>query len=142
MRIFRIKSKRPDEGAAMVEFALILPFLLLILFGIIEFGWALSTTLDIRHGAREGARLAAVNADSAIVMGNTVCDSMSLAGGATVIFANPGDVGDEATVTVEMDPYDSLTGFLDILLPGSLGTTVTIRIEQDSTWAADTGNCP
>ena len=50
-----------DEGAALVEFALIAPILFLLIFGVIEFGWAFSQNMDVRHGARETARLAAVN---------------------------------------------------------------------------------
>lgn len=125
----------------MIEFALLLPFLLLVMIGIMEYGWALSTNLDIRHGAREAARLAAVDAGSVPAMGAIVCDSMSFADGAAVVFSNPGSVGAEATVTVFVDPYDSLTGF-PIPLPANLGTTVTIRIEQDSSWGGGNFSCP
>ncbi len=54
---------RGDRGAALVEFALIAMPLFLILFGTIEFGWAFFQLNDIRHGAREGIRLVAVDAD-------------------------------------------------------------------------------
>ena len=55
------RGRRPRErGAVLVEFAIISPVLALLLFGVIEFGWAFSQNLDVRHGAREAARLAAV----------------------------------------------------------------------------------
>ena len=41
--------------------ALVAPFLLLLLFGIIEFAWVFGQNLSVTHGAREGARLAAVD---------------------------------------------------------------------------------
>ncbi|HSP04647.1 MAG TPA: TadE family protein, partial [Acidimicrobiales bacterium] len=52
-----------ERGAALVEFALIATPLFLILFGTIEFGWAFFQLNDIRHGAREGIRLVAVDSD-------------------------------------------------------------------------------
>ena len=45
-----------EEGAAAVEFALVLPILILILFGIIEFGFALHNKEVITNASREGAR--------------------------------------------------------------------------------------
>jgi Flp pilus assembly protein TadG len=43
-----------------VEFALLLPLVLLILFGIIDFGWALNAQITLTQAAREGARVAAL----------------------------------------------------------------------------------
>jgi Flp pilus assembly protein TadG len=51
----------PDRGAVAVEFALLLPILLLIAFGIIDFGRALNAQITLTQAAREGARLAALN---------------------------------------------------------------------------------
>ena len=51
----------PDRGSVAVEFALLLPMLLLIVFGIIDFGRALNAQITLTQAAREGARLAAVN---------------------------------------------------------------------------------
>ena len=50
------RSKRDDRGAAMVEFAIVLPVLMLILLGIIEFGRAYNAQVSIQAAAREGAR--------------------------------------------------------------------------------------
>ena len=49
-----------DRGAALVEFAIIMPLLFLILFGIIEFAIAYNDYQSIRQGARDGARQAVV----------------------------------------------------------------------------------
>lgn len=48
------------RGAALVEFALVMPLLLLLLIGIMEFGRAWSQTQVITDAARQGARLAAL----------------------------------------------------------------------------------
>jgi len=50
-----------DRGSVAVEFALLLPLLLLIAFGIIDFGRALNAQITLTQAAREGARLAALN---------------------------------------------------------------------------------
>jgi Flp pilus assembly protein TadG len=50
------RSGRREEGAAAVEFALLLPILLLILFGIIDFGRALNMQIQLTEAAREGVR--------------------------------------------------------------------------------------
>ncbi|MGD0686970.1 MAG: TadE/TadG family type IV pilus assembly protein [Streptosporangiaceae bacterium] len=50
-----------DRGAAAVEFALLLPLLLLIVFGIIDFGRALNAQITLTQAAREGARLEALD---------------------------------------------------------------------------------
>jgi Flp pilus assembly protein TadG len=51
---------RDERGAVAVEFALLAPLMVVILFAIIEFGIALTRTLAYESAAREGARYAAV----------------------------------------------------------------------------------
>jgi Flp pilus assembly protein TadG len=65
------RSKRDDRGAAMVEFAIVLPVLLLILLGIIEFGRAYNTQVSIQAAAREGARELALRHSSTDVVSAT-----------------------------------------------------------------------
>lgn len=52
-----------NRGASMVEFALVLPVLLLILFGIIEFGIIIYNQQVITNASREGARFGIVSVD-------------------------------------------------------------------------------
>lgn len=54
-----LKAKK-RRGAALVEFALILPFLIFLLLGIIEFGIVVMHQLTLEQAAREGSRIAAV----------------------------------------------------------------------------------
>ncbi|MFZ5626308.1 MAG: TadE/TadG family type IV pilus assembly protein [Bacillota bacterium] len=63
-----MERKRGERGQALVEMALVLPLLLMLLFGIIEFGRIFHAYLTVNNGAREGARLAVVGAqDTAII---------------------------------------------------------------------------
>lgn len=56
--IERLKNGR---GQSLVEFAILLPLLLLLLMGILEFGIMLNSYLTIHNSAREGARLGIVS---------------------------------------------------------------------------------
>ncbi len=60
-----IGRKARDRGATAVEFALVLPLLLLLVFGIIDFGRALNAQITLTQAAREGARLEALGDPSA-----------------------------------------------------------------------------
>jgi len=56
------RARRREDGAAAVEFALVVPFLLLLVFGIISYGYMLSFRQALSQGAAEGVRAAAVSA--------------------------------------------------------------------------------
>ena len=59
----RVVSSRGQDGAAAVEFALLLPLLVLLLFGFIQFGLAFNTRIQATNAAREAARQAVVGID-------------------------------------------------------------------------------
>ena len=59
----RVVSGRGQDGAAAVEFALLLPLLVLLLFGFIQFGLAFNTRIQATNAAREAARQAVVGID-------------------------------------------------------------------------------
>jgi Flp pilus assembly protein TadG len=60
-----------DRGATAVEFALLLPVLLLLVFGLIDFGRALNAQITLTQAAREGARLAALGGQLSAVVSRT-----------------------------------------------------------------------
>jgi Flp pilus assembly protein TadG len=66
MRRRLARSAPHDRGAAAVEFALLLPMLLLIVFGLIDFGRALNAQITLTQAAREGARLAALGESNVV----------------------------------------------------------------------------
>jgi Flp pilus assembly protein TadG len=148
---------RGDDGAVLVEFALIVPILFLIVFGIIEFGWGFAQYLDVRHGTREGARLAAVNytnpdisppssgATQSQEILTEVCSRIGDTAGVTVTLsfddAAETDLGDRASIALTSQ-FDTLTGFLDAFLEGAdINDTVSFRLERDATWTEDSLTC-
>jgi Flp pilus assembly protein TadG len=68
------RGAQDTTGAAAVEFALVLPIILLLLFGIIEFGRAWNVRQTLTDAAREGARLAAVG--NGVIPQGTLEDSV------------------------------------------------------------------
>ena len=67
---------------------IVLGFLLLLVLGIVEFGYLLGEFNDVRHGAREGARLAAVNSGDNNFLETVTVDRMDLTAVVTVEFTD------------------------------------------------------
>jgi Flp pilus assembly protein TadG len=149
---------RDERGASLVEFALVLPLLVVLLFGIIEASWAFAQQNDVRHGAREGARLATVDFGNVATIAQEVCDRMDVVYPSetptvtlTPILPGAGGLGDTAQITVSSSP-GSLTGVIDAVFGGlTMSSTIEFRLEQptDGTaaqwWAGGAGGtftCP
>ena len=93
------KRLQNQQGAALVEFAVVLPMLLLLLFGIIEFGRVLSVSHSVNSAAREGARVASLpGSDNDSVLA-AIQNDLALAG--------------LAVDSVEFDPIDISTASPD-----------------------------
>jgi Flp pilus assembly protein TadG len=69
---------RSDRGAAAVEFALILPLLILLLMGIVQFGRVLNTQITLTGAAREGVRVMAIQDDAVAARAATIQAAPSL----------------------------------------------------------------
>lgn len=137
--------RNQDRGAQLVEFALLAPLLILLVLGIVELGWLFSQNNDVKHGAREGARAAAVNrGDNASLLSET-CDAMDLAAPATVTFEDSatGEIGSTGVVTVTSSPTSlSGLGLIEAFLPSTLKSSIEFRLEQRSdAWSNTSGSC-
>ncbi len=70
-----------DLGAAAVEFALVVPILLLLVMGILDYGRFFFDSISLRQGAREGARQAVVQQyPGRVLVAGALCDSLSTTG--------------------------------------------------------------
>ena len=105
---------RSERGAVAVEFALLLPVLMIILLGIIEFGMAFSAQITLSNAAREGARTMAIQ-NSVIATGTAVIAAAPTVAPAIVtsqIVISPVVCAAGQVVTVEIRyPYHFLTSF-------------------------------
>ncbi|MSO79703.1 MAG: pilus assembly protein [Acidimicrobiia bacterium] len=59
-RRFDGRGRRGEQGSALVELAVVLPILLMLVFGMVEFGIAFNDNIALRQGVREAARQGAV----------------------------------------------------------------------------------
>ena len=126
-----------ERGAAAVEFALVVPILLVLLFGIVNFGQYLSVRQTATQAAAEGARAAAVTVaggnpttNGVAAMNNALSGTGSTCGhGATctISIVACGTVQcAHATVTINFDPL--IGGFPDVVLPGTVSYTAVAEV--------------
>ncbi|HEY6276044.1 MAG TPA: TadE/TadG family type IV pilus assembly protein [Streptosporangiaceae bacterium] len=126
----RPQTGAADRGAAAVEFALLLPVLLLIVFGIIDFGRALNAQITLTEAAREGARLASVGDVTSVVVAQTQAAAPTLTGMTVIVVPCPAGagLGTNAVVTASY-PFSFITpiGAVASLLGGhGLGNPITL----------------
>lgn len=144
------RHRTGQSGAALVEFAILAPLLLLLVVGIIEFGWLFAQLNELRHVTQEAARWGAVsrpdvNVDSVTDWDDLVaraCGAANLPGGTTVSISGSeadGAVGSTASITATAS-VQSLTNapIISAFLPSTLTNTATFRLEQPATWTGVT----
>jgi Flp pilus assembly protein TadG len=124
---------RSNRGQAVVEFALVFPLLLLVCFGITEFGRAWMTMNILTSAAREGVRLAAVTAPDIPAVTqrvNDVCAAARVTPSAiTVVPPDPNDPNRRVSVTVETQ-FTVIPGQILELSRSFLRTTSIMRHES------------
>ena len=138
---------RGEEGAAAVEFALLLPLLVMLLFGFIQLGTAFNTRIQATNAAREGARMAVVGIDNWGNVGGglgfwqAVQQKAGLAEiDNCVLSTDPDVVGGTLTVTFDY-PLDLVIPFMPNPPSWQTGTAkASMRIEQLSA-AGGPGGC-
>ena len=111
-----MNSKTKERGAVAVEMAVLLPLLLLILIGTMEFGRVFNVQNSLTQAAREGARHAAINYNKSTldVEGTAIAAAPSLNGLAMTVTDNASACtsGADVEVTTSVN-LPSLSGFLD-----------------------------
>ena len=103
----RRRLARGDSGAAAVEFAIVVPVFLLIVFGIIEFGFVFNAQISLTQAVREGVRAGAVgDAVSEAAMIDRFEDAYNGIGGGVLSGSatpcSPGDNDGDATLTGQL----------------------------------------
>ncbi|NUO60565.1 MAG: pilus assembly protein [Hamadaea sp.] len=129
-------GRRCDRGASAVEFALVLPMLLLLVFGIIDFGRLLNAQIKTTEAAREGARAATVFAGtgaqrrSAAVGRVQAVDSAIGVDQASSTFCDPPLTANEDATVHTTYTFDWITPVGDLagmFGAGSWGASITVK---------------
>lgn len=118
-----MKRLTNESGQSLVEFAIILPILLLLIMGIIEFGLIMNSYLTIQNASREGARIGIVGAADSDIRNRIISDSPNLQTADLTINITPGEgsrsSGDTITVAIYYN-YHLVTPIISSLLNNSL----------------------
>jgi Flp pilus assembly protein TadG len=132
------KLKINEDAQSLVEFALVLPILLLLVLGMIEFGWILNGKITLNSAAREGARVAAVlNVSEAVRdtrVYNTIKDSIDVSG-LTVneddVDVTPVNIDSENIHNVVVKVTGELEPIIGLFVPDTveMSTVATMRRE-------------
>jgi Flp pilus assembly protein TadG len=87
------RRSRRQRGNALVEFAIVLPLMLTLLMGILDYGWYLVVYLAASNGAREAAR-------SATTYAGSCPNSSAIAAGSAAATRGLGDLGQAGYASV------------------------------------------
>jgi Flp pilus assembly protein TadG len=119
-----------DRGAAAVEFALVLPLLLILIFGLIDFGRALNEQIVLTQAAREGARVAALGGADAVGRTRTAAQPLSdVDVSVQACPANPGPADDAVVEARHSFGFITPIGMVADLITESesdVGATITL----------------
>lgn len=115
------RLRESEGGQTLVEFTLVLPFFLVLIFALVDFGRAYYTWQVVTNGAREGARAAAVQSDNATIDSKIYASFCS---------SYPSDCGlDTSKLTITKTNVQ-----------GTRGSEVTVRLAYNFNWVTPMGN--
>ena len=138
---------RSSKGQSLVELSLTLPILLILVFGIIDFGLGMRSYISLANSVREGARFAAVGnpagdpSDCDGVTSDTVYGRLCITTGGldlaelTPSVTYPSGIGPGNSVIVSADyTYNFVTplgAMLDFFSGGTFPTTISLSSSTD-----------
>lgn len=130
----RIPNTRSDAGQAFVEFALVLPILCVLLFGIVQVGIAYKDYVTVTDAVRAGARKGAVSRNMGSGPASSATESLVRSSASDldqskleVTVTSGWNPGDDLNVKASY-PYDiNLLGF--VVASGKFSSTTTERVE-------------
>ena len=109
----RLHRQGEDSGVVATEFVIIAPILIILVFGIIEFGFVFNAQISLTQAVREGVRVGAIGEDlSSAEMIARMTDSFNAVGGGT-----PSGVAVACPDTSATDEVATLTGTLPFESP-------------------------
>lgn len=130
LKMIRRRRRNGEKGQALVEFALLIPIFLILLFAIVDFGMGFYSWITVTNAAREGARLGAVLATQQEIE-DRVYESVTLPEEDTrmsVTVTNAqGQPGESVVVQVDYD-YDLITplaSLVQFVSGDAIGPTLT-----------------
>jgi len=130
-------DRRWRRGAAVVEFALVAPLFILLVFGMIEFGRMVMVQQVLTNASREGARLAVLDGSTTANVQTTVNSylaSSSITGANVTVNPNPPSnaaFGAPVTVTVSI-PFSQVSWLPSPMYLGATTMSATSVMRRES----------
>lgn len=125
-RLFTRRARR-ERGAVAVEFALVLPVLVFLVFGLIDFGWMINRDTQINNAAREGAREGSLNPVAAEIKAAVLSNISQLP--QTVTPANP-----VVTITCRKPDNSACSSAANFNTEAKSGGVVIVRVDYADKW--------
>lgn len=129
----RAPGLRSEEGQSFVEFALVLPFLVFLILGIVQFGRAWHNYISITDAARVGAREGAVHRLTACSSATTKINSLGvIPAGSAVSCSTPGGLitGQPLNISITYSFSIGLPGFFGVPALNQTFTLVSTAQER------------
>lgn len=139
----RFRRSSDDEGAVLIEFALVIGLFFMLVFGMVDFGLAINTKTQLTNAGREGARLGTVlpvaadiearvrdvaaELDQTILVVTVTCEDSS----DVAVLCSAASAGDSIVVTLDYK-YSLITplpGFIDTDNKIDLQSVTEMRLE-------------
>ncbi len=141
-----MKKNKKKFGQSIVEFALVLTVFITLMLGVLDWGFYLYSTMIMDTAVRDAVRFAVTYSDwstnsesrtsdiQTIIADRTALLPANIRSGITgrvAVSLNPDQSNIESiTVAINAQPFETLTGFLDIIMPDTITTRATMRYER------------
>jgi Flp pilus assembly protein TadG len=127
-----LNRKRREKGSSAVEFALAIPIFIILVIGIIEFGWYFFVQHTLQYATREGMRLALVGRQLTDTSGNLMTREASII---QTIREQASLAVDPGAVTISIFPvqadFSDPTGWQSQQNAGDEGDYMRVRTRYD-----------
>lgn len=133
----RLRARREERGSVIVEFALVAPLLLMIVMGIIDFGWMIDRNNMVNNVSRDAARVASLDgtfqqvkdtADSEL--DSAGIDSSDPSVVTVTITCAPQNQGGQACAPNDESSFNT---------NATSGSTVTVKVVYEHHWITPVG---
>jgi len=119
------RARRQGRGQALVEFALVVPLLLLLIFGIVDAGRLIFTYNTVSNAARNASRVAIVNQSTA---GTETCDTTSPTAWAKGCAIQSGVSLGITEPDVSVEYHDAINPNLPCATPPLIGCLAVVKV--------------
>ena len=136
-RCFRRKISANERGAEAVEFALVVPFFLLLVFGVVDFGYMINHDTMVNNASREGAREGALNPSLNAIKCKVRQELATVEVAGVGVDCAPSPTKITVTVTCRKPDNTNCSGTFPT--DATSGGTVVVKVDYTHSWITPVG---